>query len=114
MNEEANITNEIGPPTSEPVAEAAPPANYFEDIPPAPTPPAAETEKAKRARAFPPIHICRVVDGAFVPVKDAPEFNEKRNADAWLLANGVQGTTYLQARYDVAQKLRTSFEEVAV
>ena len=43
-----------------------------------PTPePAVETpaEKARKARTVYPIRVCRVVDGAIIPIKGAPEFS---------------------------------------
>ena len=113
MNEETSITNEIGPPTSEP--EAAPPTNYFEDIPPAEPAPAETTAETKaRTRSTWPIRILRCADGGAFPVKDAPEFREAAAAQTWMTANTPAGETYMPARYpEKAFRQTLKLEEVS-
>lgn len=109
--------NEIGPPTSEP--EAPPPANYFEDIPPASPPPPEPAEttaetKARKTRSTWPIRIFRCADGGMFPVPNAPEFSEAADARTWMTANTPAGEMYMPARHpEKAFRQTLKLEEVS-
>lgn len=101
-------TNEIGPPASEPAADAAPEPT----LPPEPAETTAETKA--RTRSTWPIRILRCADGGAFPVKDAPEFREAAAAQTWMTANTPAGETYMPARYpEKAFKQTLKLEEVS-
>jgi hypothetical protein len=70
-------------------------------------------EQAKKARTVYPIRVCRVADdGAFAPIKGAPDFNEQRLADAWIKLNHKPFESYTTARIGPVVRAVTTLEVV--